>query len=109
MAKVKFVGRDDLRILDAADLKKAEVEGFRKTEFARFEAVEVSDEVAEALLDESEFFGKFELVEEDEAPAEEPIAEAKKSSRKASTAPGEATANSISPAPAGPNGSSTGA
>ncbi len=67
---IKFTGREDLRILGAADLKKAGVEDFRQTTFAQGEAVEVEANVAEALLGNSDLFGTFEAVER-EAPAED--------------------------------------
>lgn len=73
MAKtlVQYTGRDDLRILDASDLKKAGVEGFSKTSFARGQAVEVEKEVADALTAaDSELFSDFKIVERDAPEAE---------------------------------------
>lgn len=65
MAQVKFTGRADARILSAADLAKAGVEGFTKREFRKGEAVEVDDTVAKALIDNSDIFGDFESAEAD--------------------------------------------
>ena len=59
MAKVTFQGPEDVRELAAADLKKAGVEGFSKTEFRKGVEVEVDDAVASALLADSGLFGKF--------------------------------------------------
>lgn len=59
MAKVTFNGASDVRVLAAADLAKAGVEGFTKTEFTRGVATEVPDEVAKAILDNSALFGLF--------------------------------------------------
>lgn len=75
MTQVKYTGRDDFRVLAADDLKKAGVEGFKQTSFARNTPVEVTDEVAAALVNENfkGYFGskQFEIVEEqrDAAPA----------------------------------------
>lgn len=73
MASIKFKGsgHTDVRTLDAADLQKAGVEGFRKTDFHRGEAVEVSDGVAKAILENADLFDDFEAVEaKQEAKAE---------------------------------------
>lgn len=69
-ATVKFTGRDDSRTLSANDLKKAGVEGFTKTTFARGEAVEVEREVAQALVEHEALFGQFQL-QEREAPVKQ--------------------------------------
>ena len=65
MANIKFKGRGhvDVHTLAAEDLQKAGVEGFRKTDFPLDQAVEVSDEVARAILEDPDLFGKFEAVE----------------------------------------------
>lgn len=62
--KVKYVGPDDVRILDQADLAKKGVEDFSYTRFGRREIVEVSDDVALILISEPDLFGEFELIEE---------------------------------------------
>lgn len=61
MAKVTYTGgsEGDSRVLAAADLAKAGVEGFVKTTFAHGEIKEVDDEVAQALTNDSELFGSF--------------------------------------------------
>lgn len=73
MARVAYAGRDDLRILDGHDLRKAGVEGFHKTEFHNGEPVEVTNEVVAALVSDPDNFGRFvvladEVEEEREAP-----------------------------------------
>lgn len=68
--QIAYVGRDDLRILAAADLHKvADITGFHKTSFAKGQPVEVDAEVAAALLGNPDLFGTFAVVEQ-EAPAE---------------------------------------
>ena len=57
--KIKYDGPADIRILAAADLAKAGVEGFRKTEFFKGELTEVTSEVADALLGDADLFGTF--------------------------------------------------
>jgi hypothetical protein len=64
MAKVVYNGFADFRELEAADLKKADVSGFKKTSFAKGVPVEVSDEVAKALTENSLFSG-FKTVSDD--------------------------------------------
>lgn len=78
MAQVIYRGRADVRELAAEDLKKAGVEGFKKTRFPRNTPVEVSDEVAAALTNpDYKLFGNFELYEEPQTtPATEPTTEA---------------------------------
>ena len=71
MAKVKFVGKGiDIRVLDAEDLKKAGVEGFKKREFRHGEVVDVPDAVAKVLV-ENELYGDFEEVEVIDVSADE--------------------------------------
>lgn len=65
MAKVQYNGRADLRVLDAEDLKRHGVEGFKKTPFARGKSVQVTDEVAALFLDKPEVFGSFSLVDDE--------------------------------------------
>lgn len=69
---VKYTGRDDIRVLDAHDLRRGGIDGgFSKTEFARDIPVEVSTEVANAIVGHGHLFGTFELVEvERDAPEE---------------------------------------
>lgn len=57
MAKVVYNGFADIRELDASDLKKVNVTGFKKTAFRKGEPVEVTDEVAKVLHEESIFDG----------------------------------------------------
>lgn len=83
--KIKYTGPDDLRILDAKDLAKADVEGFRKTEFPKGEVVEIDDAAAEGILRTPEVYGNFETVTEDS----ESDAKATKSKAKADS--GEST------------------
>lgn len=66
---IKYVHGSNFRELDAADLKKAGVDGFKKTTFAKDEPVEVEDNVAAALVDNESglFDDEFEYVEDDEA------------------------------------------
>lgn len=57
---IHYTGPSDSYSLDAGDLKKADVEGFKKTVFPINTPVEVSDEAAEALVgNKSELFGQF--------------------------------------------------
>lgn len=70
MAKVKYTGPSDVRELNAADLKKVGVDDFKKTQFPRGEAVEVSDAAAKHLLEHDLFGGEFaEAKDEDQASA----------------------------------------
>ena len=93
--EIKYSDRSDARVLDADDLKRVGVEGFRKTMFPRGEAVEVDDAVGEMLLEAHEIFGKFERVERDASSDE---AKATKASAKdADAAPGEAATTSDTP------------
>lgn len=59
MAHVQYTGAADIRILDSKDLQKAGVEGFRKTLFHAGQPTEVTEEVAQALLDNEIFDGHF--------------------------------------------------
>lgn len=61
---VKYKGRSDVRELAAEDLRKAGVEGFRKTSFLRNESTEVPDEVGRALIEHELFARDFEQVDE---------------------------------------------
>lgn len=65
MTNIKYVGRSDARVLDAADLAKGDVEGFRKTVFQRNVPTEVSEEAAEAILRVPEIYGEFTIVTEE--------------------------------------------
>lgn len=82
MTFIQYTGSSDQQEFGAADFKKEGVEA-KKTVFRRHEAVEVSDEVAELLLNGGKgvFAGySFEEAEdpnadapaEDEAPADDP-------------------------------------
>lgn len=62
-ASVVYKGRSDARVLAAADLTKAGVEGFTKTVFQRNKPTEVDSAVAKALIENTALFGKFETVE----------------------------------------------
>lgn len=64
MAKVVYNGFADFRVLEAADLKKVDVTGFKKTQFAKGVPVEVGDDVAKALTENS-IFGSFKVVSDD--------------------------------------------
>lgn len=77
--KVVYKGRSDARVLAAADLAKAGVEGFTKTVFQRNTPVEVEDGVAKALTENTKLFGTF-VIEEPKA-AETRDEPAKKSSK----------------------------
>jgi hypothetical protein len=57
--RVKYTGTSDVQEFDASDLKKAGVEGFRKTSFPQGVAVEVSDEVGELLTSKEGLFGDY--------------------------------------------------
>jgi hypothetical protein len=59
----------DSRELGAADLAKAGVEGFKKTTFHNGQAVEVEDNVADALVNHGIFGGDFSISEGDEPEA----------------------------------------
>jgi hypothetical protein len=71
MTHIKYVGTSNFRELGAADLAKAEVDGFRKTTFVKDEPTEVSDEAAKALVEnESGLFDEeFEAVKDEELEA----------------------------------------
>lgn len=69
MPFVQYSNFADVRELNAADLSKAGVEGFRSTKFPRHEAIEVSDEVAEALLNHELFATEFTVADD---PTETP-------------------------------------
>lgn len=73
--RAKFMGPSHFRILDAEDLKKAGVEGFRKTSFPKRVEVEVDEKVASALTGHPSLFGRFEkdtIEREEVAPEPEP-------------------------------------
>ena len=63
MKLIKYTGAVDFRVLASEDLKVAEVTGFRKTIFPVGVGVEVDDEVAQALIDNPDIFGNFEVIE----------------------------------------------
>lgn len=68
MATIKYTGFSHFRELLAEDFKKLGVEGQKALTFARHEATEVKDDVAEALL---QVLGdEFEKVKEDTKAAE---------------------------------------
>jgi hypothetical protein len=79
---IAYTGRADIRVLNAEDLKRLGVEGFRKTEFKRNQEVEVDAEVAKALT-EHEVLGKqftmtrgaqqYSLLDEPELATEETV------------------------------------
>jgi len=94
--EIKYTDSSDARVLDADDLKKAGVEGFRKTMFQRGESVEVDDAVGDALLAAPEIFGKFERVERD-APSDDEAKATKASAKDADAAAGEAATTSDTP------------
>ena len=80
--RAKYLGPSHFRILDAEDLKKAGVEGFRKTSFPKRVEVEVDEKVAAALVGQPGLFGRFErdTIEREET-APEPEATDRKSTR----------------------------
>lgn len=59
MTDIVYKGPFDVRVLDADDLKKAGVEGFRKTYFEAGKVTEVSEEAFTALTENSGLFGAF--------------------------------------------------
>lgn len=87
MAKIKYIGLSHFRELAAADFKKLGVEGQKFISFARHEATEVSDDVADALL--GLLGDEFQKVKED-------VAKASKSST-SSTEPPEDTQSTNPP------------
>lgn len=87
MAKVQFNGRADTRVLSADDLKRHGVEGFKKTSFPKGVPTEVSDEVANTLLEKPNVFGKFALVDENGEVVEQ-SAPSKKAQAEANEAEG---------------------
>jgi len=96
-------GQDD-RELSAADLKAAGVEGFHKTVFPKGQAVEVSDEVGEALLNH-ELFDGFSEVDDDESaddedtnPAPDDKAAAKEAAARQKAASGTSSGSVAAPA-----------
>jgi len=105
MIQVKYIGRDSSHTLSASDLKKVDVEGFHKTTFERNVPVEVEDNVAEALTENSLFGGNWalHLEDDDESPeeddADEKDAKPKKAkSEKLDNSSGTGSANSSSSA-----------
>lgn len=64
MTKVVYMdgSQGDSRVLAAADLSKAGVEGFTKTTFIHGEAKDIDDAVAQALVNDPELFGLFATV-----------------------------------------------
>lgn len=95
MARIKYVGTSDFRELAAEDLAKAGVEGFRKTSFARGEYVEVSEEVATALIEETDLFDEdFEEETPEEAAKREASEAEKAKSKKAAKSDGESNQES---------------
>lgn len=69
-AFIKYIGTAHYRVLDNEDLKKFGVKGFRSTTWGRGEALEVTEQVAEALLDNLD--DEFELAEEVEPGDDDP-------------------------------------
>jgi len=63
--KVQYAGWEDIRELSASDLESS---NFKKTQFRRGVPTEVDDEAGQELLGNPQKFGKFEQVDEDEAP-----------------------------------------
>lgn len=61
---VKYTGVEDFRELSARDFDGLDVAEFRKTTFPRFQPVVVEEDVAEALLNDDRFEGRFEVEEE---------------------------------------------
>jgi len=69
MQNIHYVGKSDFRHFSRADFEKAKVE-HAGLSFAKGQPAEVSNELAEALLNHSLFKGEFELVKEaDEEPS----------------------------------------
>lgn len=69
MTHIKYDGPSDSYELSANDLKQAGVEGFKKTTFPKDQPVEVSDEVAKALVEnESTLFGQFSMADAPDGP-----------------------------------------
>lgn len=97
MALIKYTGRAHVRSLAAADLKQHGVEGFSKTNFARGQATEVSDEVAEAIIGNPTVFGKFEVAER-EAQADTKAGKADKSGEEAASTEAATTADTTAAA-----------
>lgn len=73
MKFVKYTGPSDVREFNAEDMKKAGVEGFRKTGFPKGVSVAVEDEVADVLTSAEGFFSEegFLLVSEEELEEDE--------------------------------------
>lgn len=69
MTSIVYKGDADVRELASDDLKKAGVEGFKKTAFAKGVPTEVADDVATALI-ENDIFGDFGLSSDVEIVAE---------------------------------------
>lgn len=65
---IAFQGPSHFRVLAAADLALAGVEGFKKTEFPRRVPVEVEDRVAQAILERPKLYGNFK--QQEPAPVE---------------------------------------
>lgn len=78
--KVVYTGTSDVQQFGADDFKKADIDGQKKLTFNRGEAVEVSDEVGQALVSKEGIFGDYSFEEADEDDEES----SSKSSKKAS-------------------------
>lgn len=73
MTLLAYTGLADARVLEARDLKTVGVEGFTKKTFRAGEAIEVDDEVATAIIEHPEVFGRgFTIVEDVEGVPETP-------------------------------------
>lgn len=70
--RVVYQGTADFKELNAADLQKAGIDGFKKTVFQPGVAVEVDDAVGELLVSlDHPLFGPELFAEEVDAPAED--------------------------------------
>ena len=77
MRYLKYTGTSDAYELGAADFKRAGVDDARKTRFPRNVAVEVEDNVAEAILSGEGVFAGFDSVFEEADESEEETRAAK--------------------------------
>jgi hypothetical protein len=91
MKQVVYQGPSDIRILTSDDVQTVGVEAgvFKKTEFYRDQPVEVDDSVHDALIENSDVFGKFATYEE----ADEPTGASDDSDDEAEVEVGKATAS----------------
>lgn len=64
MKNVAWIGESDARALSVEDIKKAGVDVKENMVFPRLQAVEVTNELAKALTENTRLFGRFAIVDD---------------------------------------------